>query len=154
MLSASLVERKVPKKEITMAKKAYSKPMLKSEAFVPQSYVAACGDSGTVYKFTCDASGGPLYYFPDKPASGAQPTVGSKGTYIGINYHPCGEYHEADTQSGFYWGYVDYGGSSIFDLPNGKLDDGELVIVWRGVNNDNGHATTNLNMSSWATAKS
>lgn len=138
-----------------MAKKVYSKPMLKSEAFVPQSYVAACGDGGTVYKFTCDAPGGPLYYFPDKPASGAQPTVGSKGTRLGFNYNPCGEFHEADTQSGFYWGYVDYGGGGfLIDRPNGELDDGELVIVWRGVNNDNGHATKNLDMSSWETAKS
>ena len=133
-----------------MAKKAYSKPMLKSEAFVPQSYVAACGDTNKVYKFTCDASGGPLYYFPDKPASGAQPTEGSYGTRIG-SYNPCGEYHEADTQSGFYWGYVD---KTILGFGNRKLDEGELVIVWRGVNNDNGHATKNLNMSSWETAKS
>lgn len=135
-----------------MAKKAYSKPMLKSEAFVPQSYVAACGDGGTVYKFTCDASGGPLYYFPDKPASGAQPTVGSKGTRIG-SYNPCSEYHEADTKSGFYWGYVDYGGGR-WGFPNGQLDDGELVIVWRGEKGNNGHATKQLNMNEWVTAKS
>lgn len=37
-----------------MTKKVYTKPELKSEAFVPQTHVAACGDSGTVYKFTCD----------------------------------------------------------------------------------------------------
>ena len=136
-----------------MAKKAYSKPMLKSEAFVPQSYVAACGDTNKVYKFTCDAPGGPLYYFPDKPASGAQPTVGSKGTRIG-SYNPCGEYHEADTQSGFYWGYVDYGGDSFWDSRNYKLDEGELVIVWRGENGRNGHATKQLDMTKWETAKS
>lgn len=35
-----------------MTKKVYTKPELKSEAFVPQTHVAACGDSGTVYKFT------------------------------------------------------------------------------------------------------
>lgn len=134
-----------------MAKKEYSKPMLKSEAFVPQSYVAACGDTNKVYKFTCDAPGGPLYYFRDKPASGAQPRKGSYGTRIGLSYHPCGEYHEADTQSGFYWGYVD---RTALEIGNGKLDEGELVIVWRGVNNDNGHATKNLDMSSWETAKS
>lgn len=39
-----------------MTKKVYTKPELKSEAFVPQTHVAACGDSGTVYKFTCDAT--------------------------------------------------------------------------------------------------
>ena len=38
-----------------MTKKVYTKPELKSEAFVPQTHVAACGDSGTVYKFTCNA---------------------------------------------------------------------------------------------------
>lgn len=138
-----------------MAKKVYSKPMLKSEAFVPQSYVAACRDGGTVYKFTCDAPGGPLYYFPDKPASGPRPEKGSSGEYIGgfLGYHPCGEYHEADTQSGFYWGYVDYGGGWL-GIKNTKLDDGELVIVWRGENNDNGHATKQLDMTKWETAKS
>lgn len=30
-----------------MTKKVYTKPELKSEAFVPQTHVAACGDSGT-----------------------------------------------------------------------------------------------------------
>ena len=54
-----------------MTKKVYTKPELKSEAFVPQTHVAACGDSGTVYKFTCDAPRGTLYYFRDKPASGS-----------------------------------------------------------------------------------
>lgn len=130
-----------------MAKKAYSKPMLKSEAFVPQSYVAACGDGGTVYKFTCDAPGGILYYFPDKPASGAQPTKGSHGDFMGLTYHPCGKDHEADTKSGFYWGYVDYNW-------NTKLDDRELVIVWSGEDGRNGHATKKLDMTQWETAKS
>lgn len=139
-----------------MIKKVYNKPELKSEAFVPQSYCSACGDSGVVYKFTCDAPAGHLYYYPNKPASGPAPTSSDNATSIGSSYHPCGETHEAAAQSGFYWGFVDYGGGSIlgFDIPNGKLDDGELVIVWRGQNGNNGHATKNLNMSSWETAKS
>ena len=90
-----------------MTKKVYTKPELKSEAFVPQTHVAACGDSGTVYKFTCDAPRGTLYYFRDKPASGSQPTIGNRGIWLG-NYHPCSAFHEAEAQSGFYWGYVDY----------------------------------------------
>ena len=36
----------------------YVKPTMESEAFVPNTYVAACGDSGTTYLFTCDAGGG------------------------------------------------------------------------------------------------
>ena len=37
---------------------------------------------------------------------------------------------------------------------NGKQDSGEGVIVWRGPRNNNGHATTNLDMNTWGTAKS
>ena len=95
-----------------MTKKVYTKPELKSEAFVPQTHVAACGDSGTVYKFTCDAPRGTLYYFRDKPASGSQPTIGNRGIWLG-NYHPCSAFHEAEAQSGFYWGYVDYNHNQI-----------------------------------------
>ncbi len=61
----------------------------------PQTHVAACGDSGTVYKFTCDAPRGTLYYFRDKPASGSQPTIGNRGIWLG-NYHPCSAFHEAE----------------------------------------------------------
>ena len=127
-----------------MTKKVYTKPELKSEAFVP--HVAACGDSGTVYKFTCDAPRGTLYYFRDKPASGSQPTIGNRGIWLG-NYHPCSAFHEAEAQSGFYWGYVDYN-------YNQKFEKSELVIVWRGQKGWEGHATKNLDINSWETAKS
>lgn len=30
-------------------KKVYSKPILESETFIPQTYIANCGDSGTIY---------------------------------------------------------------------------------------------------------
>ena len=132
-----------------MAKKAYSKPMLKSEAFVPQSYVAACGETNKVYKFTCDAPAGTLYYFPLKPASGAQPSIGDKSWYSEIgDYHPCSKVHEAETKSGFYWGFVDYDNSDSYSSEN------ELVIVWKGKYGLNGHATQKLDMTKWETAKS
>lgn len=41
-------------------KRAYVRPTMVGERFV-----AACGDKGTVYKFNCDAPGGPLYYYPN-----------------------------------------------------------------------------------------
>lgn len=41
-----------------MKKRVYTKPILESETFVPQSYIAACGDINKVYKFVCDAGGG------------------------------------------------------------------------------------------------
>lgn len=36
-------------------KRAYVRPTMVGERFVANEYVAACGDSGTVYKFECDA---------------------------------------------------------------------------------------------------
>lgn len=45
-------------------KRAYVRPTMVGERFVANEYVAACGDKGTVYKFNCDAPGGPLYYYP------------------------------------------------------------------------------------------
>ena len=76
-------------------KESLYKAGAEKRAFVPQTHVAACGDSGTVYKFTCDAPRGTLYYFRDKPASGSQPTIGNRGIWLG-NYHPCSAFHEAE----------------------------------------------------------
>lgn len=50
-------------------------------------------------------------------------------------------------KSGFYWGYVDYN-------HNQKFEKSELVIVWRGQKGWEGHATKNLDINSWETAKS
>lgn len=133
-------------------KKAYIKPVLESETFVPQCYCNNCGAHGTVYKFTCDAPGGRLYYFRNYPASGSKPREGSKGDWIGF-YTPCGEYHEAEAQTGFYWGYVDYNGNGKLDF-GGKWTGDETVIVWRGNNGRNGHATKNLDMDNWEIVKS
>ena len=38
-----------------MEKRKYVKPVLSGEEFVPQNYCAACGDSGVVYYFKCNA---------------------------------------------------------------------------------------------------
>ena len=38
--------------------KNYVKPMMESEAFAANEYIAACGDSGVTYKFECNAGGG------------------------------------------------------------------------------------------------
>ena len=36
-------------------KRAYVRPTMVGERFVANEYVAACGDSGVVYKFDCNA---------------------------------------------------------------------------------------------------
>lgn len=130
-----------------MMKKEWVRPLTIVDQFVPNEYVAACGDMNKVYKFTCDAEGGTLYYFPvsDGMIDGVY-TGNSLAEKLG-SYHPCGKTHEARVTDGFYDGFVDYN-------RNRTMDSGEGVIVWRGPNGRNGHATQNLNMSEWETAKS
>ena len=43
--------------------KRYVRPMMDAQMFVANEFVTTCGDSGTIYKFECDAPGGALYYF-------------------------------------------------------------------------------------------
>ena len=110
-------------------KKAYVKPSMESEMFVPHAYIAACGDTeyGN-YLFECDAPGGRLYYY-GKDWWGNQES-------------------RADE---FPDGFIDYN-------RNGREDTGEAVVVWieRGAWGSirNAHATTNLNRDSWETDKS
>lgn len=134
-------------------KRAYVKPSLESEAFVPNTYVAACGDSGVNYLFECNAPSGTLYYYPtsDGKIDGVYEGWG-RAEKMG-SYTPCGVKHETDSTGDFYDGFVDRN-------RNRKQDPGEGVIVYR--NREwgiwgwrwNGHATTNLDMNSWETAKS
>lgn len=130
-------------------KRIYESPKAYVEMFTPNEYVAACGDSGKVYKFTCDAPGGPLYYYPKSDSNIDGIYTGSQRNkeLLGLNYHPCEITHEASSTDSFYDGFVDYNW-------NGRYDSGEGVIVWRGPNGNNGHATKNLDMNSWETAKS
>lgn len=122
-------------------KRMYIKPVLESETFVPQNYIAACGDTEYgKYLFTCDAPGGRLYYY----------NSWGQADYIG-SYTPCNKKHEAEKSSEFPKGFIDYN-------RNGREDEGEAVIVciergWLG-SIRNAHATTNLNQDSWETVKS
>ena len=128
-------------------KKIYESPKAYVEMFTPNEYVAACGDSGKVYKFTCDAREGTLYYYPNSDgAIDGNYTGSGEATRLG-SYHPCDATHDASSTSGFYDGFVDYN-------RNKRNDSGEGVIVWRGESGRNGHATKNLDMDSWETAKS
>lgn len=128
-------------------KKRWEEPMILVQQFVANEYVAACGDENKVYNFTCDAARGRLFYYPqsDGTIDGIYTGTG-KAKEIG-NYHPCGETHEASVTNDFYDGFVRTG-----TWLTGYKDN--PVIVWRGPDNNNGHATENLDMSSWTTAKS
>lgn len=128
-------------------KRTYRSPKVYVEEFTPNEYVAACGDSGTTYLFTCDAGGGEsgTVYLETNGKEGLQ--TGWGGDRYLSGYHACGTTHEAESTDDFLDGY--YVTSSW--LGGTKVTP---VIVWRGPHNDNTHCTTNLDMDSWETAKS
>ena len=131
-----------------MEKRSYVKPVLSGEEFVPQNYIAACGDSGVVYKFKCDAPEGTVYYYD---ADGEKHRVGG--------YSPCGGTHEAPSSDAFPSGFVDRN-------KNGEEKKKEKAIIWlekvswedwwgnTHTSINNWHATTELDKSKWETAKS
>lgn len=132
--------------------KVWERPITEVQKFEANEYVAACGDQNRVYKFICDAPGGELYYYPtsDGNIDGIYTGTGSATCLTSgllSSYSPCKKTHEASTTDEFYDGFVDYNYNRRYDL-------GEEVIVWRGPKGNNGHATKQLNMKEWETAKS
>lgn len=135
-------------------KRAYVKPSLESEAFVPNTYVAACGDSSANYLFTCDAGGGErgdVYL-----NNGTNLTSGS------LHYfHACMEEHSAPTSDVYEDGYLILNGGNdetrhwVWDgLFQGHYENYERISVkiWRG--DGDVHATIRLNMNEWTIEKS
>ncbi len=133
-------------------KKIWTKPVAIVEQFAANEYVAACGDSNTVYKFKCNAPAGTLYYYPT--SDGKIDGYNTTGTADRVgSFTPCPTTHEAETTGDFYDGFIDYN-------HDGKHSEGEGVIVysnisWAGfIPYRNYHATKELDMNQWETAKS
>ena len=134
----------------------WERPMVVVDTFAANEFVSSCGDKGIIYKFECDAPAGKLYYYPysDGKIDGKHNPNDRTREKLG-SFHPCNIKHEAPKTDGFYDGFIDYN-------KNGRHDDGEGVIVWRETGYDifgrpyeyQGHATTQLDMNSWETAKS
>lgn len=124
-------------------KKRYERPSAYIEEFTPNEYVAACGDRGKVYKFTCDAGGGSHgdVWLETNGKPGLQIL---SDEFLG-GYHACGTTHEAKSTDEFLDGYY---------KKDGIFNKAQKVIVWRGTEGNNTHCTTNLNMGIWETAKS
>lgn len=127
-----------------MKQQVWSSPKTTFEEFVPQNYIAACGDENKLYKFECNSWPGFLYYYPDSDGDiDGDYTGDGEAVNIGI-FTPCDASHEAEAIEGtFYDGY-------IIGITGNKRN----VIVWRGEDGTNGHATADLDMDSWETAKS
>lgn len=135
-------------------KRTYVRPTMVGERFVANEYVAACGESGTVYKFKCDAGddwGGYSVYLNGKDeVAGTDDDIfwcgGPKAVRGSRTYTKCGDTHEAEDNNDFYKGYIKrMNWMGVWSTKE--------VIVWTD-NGRNTHCTTNLKMSEWETAKS
>lgn len=127
-------------------KKTWEEPKILVQKFIPNEYVAACGDGGVVYNFECNAGEEDTNYAV-KDSKGQVATIsGSKMDGWFSYYSPCGETHEADSNSGFLTGYH-------LDDPWTSEDENIEVVIWTD-NNTDVHCTTKLNMNEWTTAKS
>ena len=131
-----------------MERRVWVSPKSLVQKFVPNEYVAGCGDSGTTYYFECNA-GDWWRQYAVKDSRGNVATI--SGMYMdggrrGHYYHPCGETHVAESDSGFLTGYH-------IDDPDTRRDENISVIIWTDYNSDV-HCTTNLNMDEWVTQKS
>lgn len=149
-----------------MEKRVWAKPEMQEFAFAANEYCASsCGDQNKKYLFECNAPGGFVHLFGkwlslfnfDELKVTTEGKPDNLGDYEDITlvngYHPCGQKHEADTTSDFFWGYIDYNGNGSYDASENK-DVDETVIVWRGTSGHNTHATKNLDISRWETQKS
>ena len=132
-------------------KRAYIKPVLESETFVPQNYIAACGDTeyGN-YLFECNAGnrkdGYNVFFNDGTPYASSNDNDEWYAPFTG--YHPCYEKHKAATNSEFIDGYMykqDRRGNNTGTRIN--------VVIWTE-NRKNVHCTTNLDRESWEMAKS
>ena len=132
-----------------MEKKVWRRPLTEVQKFEANEYCAGCGDSGVTYYFECNAPRGTLYYYPQHD-SAVDGVNSGRSQQLG-GYKPCEEKHKTSAVNDFYDGFVDYN-------RNGRHDKDEGVIVWleRGWlgNIKDYHATKNLDMDSWETAKS
>lgn len=145
-----------------MEKMIWEKPQMNEVAFAANEYVAACGDTNiSSYMFACDAPRGDVYYYTDgrvqagavRPESFSEYSVDKLG-----GYEPCGKTHNTGDSTDFYWGFVDWNNDGEHTVEGND----ETAIVWVefglsliwGRYERNWHATTNLDMNTWETAKS
>lgn len=126
----------------------YVKPVMESEMFAANEYIAACGDTNYEYLFKCDAMGGftGTVFYSDGDDK-FEPFGDDR--FMGSGYHACGKEHKTIEGDDFVEGWYVTGWDGI---SGGKWV--EKVIIWKGADGKNIHCTTNLDMKSWETAKS
>lgn len=132
-------------------RKEWMETVIEVQEFVANEYVAACGDSGKVYNFECNAGNRRTRYLVyTNGADGIAHTDDDRR--LGY-YSPCGMKHKAESNSDFKYGYMHRIDESGW-VPKEDWNDCTNVIIWRGEDGNNIHCTTNLDINSWETAKS
>lgn len=130
-----------------MKKQTWEEPQILVQKFMPNEYIAACGDSGKVYNFECNAGTKDHNYYVHNGSS--YQTI--DGYYYGpgsYTFTPCKKTHQASTDSEFITGLF------LDDASTRKIER-IPVVVWIDANDDyNIHCTEKLNMTEWTTAKS
>ncbi|KIR02092.1 hypothetical protein P261_00906 [Lachnospiraceae bacterium TWA4] len=136
-------------------KKLWEDPQIYVQEFVANEYVAACGDKGTHYKFSCNVGNFKDLY---------QETNGIPGLQVGPNgdtrllsgrsnmaYKGCRLSHDANMKDPFVDGYI------VTQDGRGNLNSTEVKIWEERVGRRDildYHATTNVNMAAWEITKS
>lgn len=144
-------------------KKEWGKPLTSVQEFVPQEFIAACGDGITEYHyfFMCDAGQGNEYKVWLDNGDGVfqqsrdtqltqnyNPFTGQQATV----YSPCNEKHDV-TVTEDQLGQIDvifpYGWMCLVDSWGVHTNNPIKVRIWRGEDNDNIHCTTHLDSESY-----
>ena len=127
-------------------KKTWEEPRIMVQQFMPNEYVAACGDENKVYKFKCDAGGGaPGKVYKDSNNNGRWDLRDEALTgHILETYYACDKTHSAPTDDEFIDGFY---------VPISNPLAVTKVIIWTD-GGTNVHCTTNLIKDSWETEKS
>lgn len=144
-------------------KKFYETPIIVCEKFQSTEYIAACGDSGTIYNFECTA--GIDTYGTRSDGHGwhgriYKETNGTAGLQTGKRwgndtnlggYSACDKKHQAAAADGFSDGYY-VPNTDAYGFGSYQYDKAIAVKIWQG--DGDLHATEKLDMDSWETAKS
>ena len=105
-------------------RQVYESPKMFVQEFVPNEYVAACGDVNKIYRFVCNAGTYDTLLGYDVYTNGEDGKPGTwDDVYLG-GYTPCDATHDASTTDEFIEGYMrkDYGliGGSKIDVISGE----------------------------------
>lgn len=133
-----------------MEKMTWTRPVAAVEQFMPNEYIAACGDkTPPVYKFVCNAGGG-AHGGAWQESNGVE-GLQSSGSFLGgyradnqiswttSSFHACDATHEVPVEN------VNQFLSNCYYKRAGDPDSAAIpVLIWRGENNDDVHCCTGL----------